>query len=316
MQIEKAILAYEIDLRAENKSPATIRWYTHKLRYFADWLSRQGATRDVEDIAACDVKAFLLDLCAAQETVNGARRYRRGKPSSLTIHGYAQVIKTFCGWLKRNGYAAHNPCESLAMPKVEKYVIQAFTAEDVRRMLKAAQGRRHSERDYAIVLLLYDTAARAGELVRLKLEDVDFEGGWLRVNGKGAKERMVPLGQSARRALWRYANVCRPEPLLPAMREVFLNERREPLSVFGVWRIVRTVAEAAGVHGKRLSPHTLRHAAAGDFLRNGGDAFALQKLLGHTTLAVTRMYVDLVAKDLAEAHKRASPGDNLRLRVR
>ena len=78
----------------------------------------------------------------------------------------------------------------------------------------------------------------------------------------------------------------------------------------------RQAAERAGIRGKRLSPHTLRHAAAEDFLRNGGDAFTLQKLLGHTTLAVTRMYVDLVAKDVAEAHKRASPGDNLRLRLR
>ena len=126
----------------------------------------------------------------------------------------------------------------------------------------------------------------------------------------------MPLGQASRRALWRYCNVCRPEPLLPTMREAFLNERREPLSVLGVWRIVRRVEEAAGVNGKRLWPHTMRHAAAEDFLRNGGDAFALQTLLGHTTLTVTRMYVDLVAKDLAEAHRRASSGDNLRLRVR
>lgn len=316
MQIGKGILAYEIDLKAENKSPATIRWYTHKLRYFAEWLNESRSISEVNGVESKHVKAFLLHLCNAERAVDGVRQYRKGKASSLTVHGYAQVIKTFFGWLTRNGYLDANPCKEMPMPKVEKYVIHAFTTEDVRRMLKAAQERRHAQRDYALVLLLYDTAIRAGELTRLKLEDVDFEGGWLRVNGKGAKERMVPLGQTSKRALWRYCNLHRPEPLLPTMREVFLSERREPLSVSGAWRIVRGVASAAKVNGKRLSPHTMRHAAAEDFLRNGGDAFALQKLLGHTTLTVTRMYVDLVASDLAEAHKRASPGDNLRLRLR
>jgi len=315
MQIGKAILAYEIDLRAENKSLATIRWYTHKLRYFTEHLEQQGLSLEIAALRREHITAFLVRLRDASDTVDG-RRLSNGRLSSLTVKGYAQVIKTFCGWLARNGLFAENPAEKLPMPKVERYVIQAFTAEDVRQMLKAAQNRRHAERDHTVILLLYDTAMRAGELVSLKLEGVDLERGWLHVKGKGGAERMVPLGQTARRALWRYIHLFRPEPLLPAMREVFLNERREPLSVYGVWRIVRRVAETAGVNGKRLSPHTLRHAAAEDFLRNGGDAFTLQKLLGHTTLAVTRMYVDLVAKDVAEAHKRASPGDNLRLRLR
>jgi len=315
MQLDKALLAYEIDLRAENKSPKTIDWYRHKLRYFADWLAH-GDIGHVEDLEPGHIKGFLLYLGQLDQAIGGGRRLKNGRPSSLTVHGYAQVLKTFCGWLARNGYADNSPFDGVGMPKVERYVVQAFTDEDVRKMLRAARARRHAERDYALVLLLYDTAIRAGELVRLRLEDVDFEGGWLRVLGKGARERMVPMGQAARRALWRHVTVSRPEPALPTMREVFLNERREPLSVFGVWRVVRSVAEAAGVNGKRLSPHTLRHAAATDFLRNGGDAFALQKLLGHSSLTVTRMYVDLVATDLQDAHRRASPGDNLRVRRR
>lgn len=316
MQVEKTLLAYEIDLQAERKSPSTIRWYRHKLHYFASWLSQERGVSDIEGLSSEHVKAFLMYLQGLRRTVNGRTAFRKGAPSSLTVHGYAQVIKTFCVWLVRSGYLDRNPFEGVGMPKVEQYVIQAFTADDVRKMLRAAQVRRHGERDYAIVLLLYDTAIRAGELTRLKLEDVDFDGGWLRINGKGSKQRMVPMGQTARRALWRYMEMARPEPIVPTVCEVLLNERREPLTAQGVWRIVRQAAEAADVNGKRLSPHTLRHAAAEDFLRNGGDAFALQKLLGHTSLAVTRMYVDLVAKDLADAHRRASPGDNLRVRRR
>lgn len=315
MQLDKALLAYEIDLRAENKSPHTIRWYRHKLHYFAEWLAR-GDIGQVGDLTPDHIKGFLLYTGSLTQAQSEHGHLKNGRPSSLTTHGYARAIKAFCRWLARNDYVDRSPFDGVGMPKVEQSVVQAFTSDDVRKMLRVAQARRHAHRDYALVLLLYDTAIRAGELARLRLEDVDFEAGWLRVQGKGAKERMVPLGQTARRALWRYVETARPEPIVPAACQVFLNERRESMSVFGVWRIVRSVAEAAGVTGKRLSPHTLRHSAAEDFLRNGGDAFALQKLLGHTSLAVTRMYVDLVAKDLQDAHRRASPGDNLRVRRR
>ena len=313
MQLDKALLAYEIDLRAENKSPKTIRWYRHKLHYFADWLAR-GDIGHVEDLRSEHIKGFLLYLGQLDQAIDGQHHLKGDGLSGFTRHGYAQVLKSFCRWLARNGHLDRSPFDGVGMPKVERYVIQAFTDEDVRKMLRAAQKRRHAARDYAAVLLLYDTAIRAGELVRLRLEDVDFEAGWLRVFGKGARERMVPLGQTARRALWRYVTLSRPEPALPIMREVFLNERHEPLTDSGLWRVVREVAQAAGVNGKRLSPHTMRHAAAEAFLRNGGDAFALQKLLGHSSLTVTRMYVDLVATDLQDAHRRASPGDNLRVR--
>src|SRR3990170_3278924 len=219
MQLDKAILAYEIDLRAENKSPQTVRWYRHKLHYFAEWLAHGDIGR-VQDLTPAHVKGFLLYLGGLSQAIDGRHHLKNGGLSSLTVHGYAQVLKSFCRWLVRNDYADRSPFEGVGMPKVEWYVIQAFSEEDVRKMLRAAQGLRHGARDYALVLLLFDTAIRAGELVRLRLDDVDFEGGWLRVFGKGARERMVPLGQTARRALWRYVTVSRPEPMLPTMREV------------------------------------------------------------------------------------------------
>src|SRR3972149_772826 len=104
MQLDKALLAYEIDLRAENKSPKTIDWYRHKLRYFADWLAR-GDIGHVEDLEPGHIKGFLLYLGQLDRAIGGKRRLNNGRPSSLTVHGYAQVLKTFCGWLVRNGYA-------------------------------------------------------------------------------------------------------------------------------------------------------------------------------------------------------------------
>ena len=204
MRLQKAFLAYEIDLKAENRSPDTIRWYHHKLGYFAEWLAREHGIADVEALTGEYAKGFLLYVQGLRQNAAGSRPFSRGRPAGLTVHGYARAIRAFCRWLARNGYVDKSPFDGIRMPKVERPVVQAFTADDVRHMLKAARSRRHGERDYTILLLLYDSAIRAGELVKLTLEDVDFDGGWLRVNGKGGKQRMVPLGQTARRALWRY----------------------------------------------------------------------------------------------------------------
>jgi integrase/recombinase XerD len=297
MRVRTAIDTWLLDLRAENKSPGTIEWYKHKLGYFADWLER-GDVGSVDHLNADHVKGFLHYLQTLDRAADGRRAFKGGKVSSLTAHGYAQVIRTFGRWLVRIGYAERDPFDGVRMPKVDQYVIAAFTAEDLRQMLNAARHGRNADRNFTMILVLYDTAIRAGELASLTLGQVDFKGGWLRIKGKGAKERLVPMGAASKRALWRYVKEARPEPLVPAIDNVFLNERREPMTLSGVWRVVRETGDKAGIIGKRLSPHTIRHAAAEDFLRNGGDAFALQKLLGHTTLTVTRMYVDLVSKDL------------------
>jgi len=316
MHIRKAVEGYHIDLLADGKSPATVRWYMHKLRYFTEYLEAQGLPVEAGLLRREHILGFLVYLRSLGAAVDGRAYVAKDRLSSLTVKGYAQVVKTFCRWLRRNGLSRVNAAADLAMPRVDKYVVEAFTADEVRRMLQATQQSREGARDHTIILLLYDTAMRLGELTRLTLDDVDMEGGWVKVRGKGARERVIPVGRTAKRALWRYIAMYRREPAQAREQAVFLNQRGEPLSGAGVYKLVRQAAERAGVRGKRLSPHTLRHAAAEDFLRNGGDAFTLQKLLGHTTLAVTRMYVDLVAKDVAEAHKRASPGDNLRLRLR
>jgi site-specific recombinase XerD len=156
--------------------PRTIQWYEQKLRHFTEWLRDAHAVEQVEELTSAHIREFIIEFSCDTSAVNRGRKLRRGKPSSLTVHGYAQVIKTFCRWLVTTGCLATSPWGTLAMPRVEHYQVQAFTAEDIRAMLKAAQLRRHGERDYLITLLLYDTAIRANELARLTLDDIDFTG--------------------------------------------------------------------------------------------------------------------------------------------
>lgn len=309
MQLETARHHYLLDCQSENKSDHTVRWYDSKLRYFIRWVEDNHKVTDADDLGPSRIKDFLRAL--------REQKGRRGKMSSLTVHGYAQVIQTFCHWLVENQYTkSPDPWRGIQMPKVEQVQIKAFTTDDINAMLDAVQHKpRNGQRDFAIIWVLFDTAIRASELLKLTLDDVDFQGSQLVIHGKGLRMRTVSIGRQTHRALHNYIHHVRGEPFLPSTQEVFLNERGEPLTLSGLWRIVKLAGEKAGITGKRLSPHTIRHAGAESMLRDCNfSAFHIQKALGHSTLNTSRLYVDLVEGDLKELYRRGGPGDHLRRR--
>lgn len=168
----------------------------------------------------------------------------------------------------------------------------------------------------SIIYLLLDTGMRASELCALTLADVNRSSGDLRVLGKGNKWRTVHMALSARRALWRYLEAHRRgaevgEPLFTGFRG---HTPGAPLTKFGLSQLIRKAGERAGIEGVRCSPHTFRHTFAINFLRNGGDLFQLQALLGHEDIAIVRRYVQYAEQDLANAHRKASPADRMRLK--
>ena len=135
----------------------------------------------------------------------------------------------------------------------------------------------------------------------------------LKVLGKGNKERLIPIGKNVQRLLWRYISRYRPEPVMPNSDLLFLTMDGRPLTKDRVDKIMTYYGRKAGLAGVRCSPHTLRHTAAVSFLRNGGDVFSLQRILGHASLEMTRRYCELADIDIKKAHTTASPVDNLRL---
>jgi site-specific recombinase XerD len=179
------------------------------------------------------------------------------------------------------------------------------------RSLLAAVDDRSSDavRDRALVLLMLDTGIRLGELVALSVGDVDLVEGRCRVMGKGSKERVVPLGGRARRAI-RTSLLARGS--LSADDPLFVGRQGARLTPRALQQMVRRLARSAGVT-QRCSPHVLRHSFARAFLANGGDVFSLQRILGHSpsSLQVTRRYVRLLDDDLRAVHRRVSPADRL-----
>ena len=207
-----------------------------------------------------------------------------------------------------DGLLDQNPIDRVDKPRRRRAVISTFSPEEVESILATCRNDFVGVRDRAIILTLLDCGLRASELCGLRLEDIDWREQTLLVVGKGDKERIVPFGSAVRRVLGEYIGRRGDLPC----RELFVSVYGEPINRHRLRAIVRRRCEAAGIKGVRCSPHTFRHTFAVMFLRAGADAFTLQKLLGHSDLAMTRRYCELSRTDVLEKHRLFSPADRLR----
>jgi integrase/recombinase XerD len=233
--------------------------------------------------------------------------------SASTMRGHAKVVKAFFAWCGREGLLAHNsPAARLPRIKMPQYVIQMFSPEQLAALLGACDvGTPLGYRDYAIFLVVVDTGIRVGELLGLTLENV-FDG-YLKVFGKGAKEREVGIGPTSGRALWKYTHLHR-RPAQAFERHVFLSVRGKPIDKGTVWDAIQRAGQEAGIEGIRLSPHTFRHTFAKSYLANGGDIFSLSRLLGHSDVKTTEVYLkDFRSSDARLHHSEFSPVERFRL---
>jgi integrase/recombinase XerD len=213
----------------------------------------------------------------------------------------------------REEYLANNPMAGIPVPKASTKIINTFTDDQIAQLAQGWQRPNgNNSRNLAILLLMLDSGLRVSEVTGITLDDVDLEAGQIRITrAKGGNERMVPIGSVVRRALWKYINHHRSRPLTDNVTGLFLNEHGLPLTRNGVQQMLRRQANREGITGVRVSPHSCRHTFAKNYLLNGGDIFSLQKILGHSSLASVRMYLNLFATDIKKQHERFSPVDNL-----
>ncbi len=210
-----------------------------------------------------------------------------------------------------------NPFVRVKIPKPPRKVIPTFSDLQLHQLFGAIKtSTPEGYRDYAIILTLLDTGLRVSELCSLRLKDLWLEDGMVKVMGKGNKERLIPIGKHVQRFLWRYINGWRPEPANGNLDFLFLTRDGRPLTKDRVEKMMARYGKKSEIAGIRCSPHTLRHTAAVRFLRNGGDVFCLQRMLGHSSLEMTRHYCELADIDVKRAHITASPVDNLNLHQR
>ena len=321
MLLSKSISGFILAKQADGLSFNTLdiyRWALDKLTAFLN-------DKPVEDVTVEDLRRFFAYLKDDYHNASITRKRERLSASSRQDAWVA--VKSFWRWA-HNELGAERVDTSIKRPEGETPVITPFSEDDVRAMLKAAErvetrpGERRksfalryptSARNVALILLLLDTGLRVSEAARLKVGNVDLATGETTVephgSGRKTKSRHVYLGKVARRAVWKY--LAQREDAMQFNAPLFVTEDDKPMSKFSIGLVIRRIGKRAGV--PNAHPHRFRHTFAVQYLRNGGDTFTLQRLLGHSTMEMVRRYLDLADADDAEAHRRASPADHWRL---
>ncbi len=245
--------------------------------------------------------ADLLEFLAKCQTRGESRRTRLRRGAA---------IRSFYRHLCQAGIITKNPASLLVSPRPTKSLPKALKTAETDRLLRSAGPETRGPEALRASLaleLLYGCGLRAQELSGLAIEDIDLESGFVRVVGKGDKERRVPLGAPIRQALKAYLKDARPGWVRPTSgRHVLLSTRGRPFSRQSIWKLVKSAALAADLD-PRVSPHTLRHSFATDLLRGGADLRSVQEMLGHASIDTTQIYTGLAQDHLRGSHRRHHP---------
>lgn len=231
--------------------------------------------------------------------------------SATTVARKIASVKSFFSYLVDEGEVIRDPTERLSTPRVGRSLPKALSVEEVERLLKEPLKLSTPEamRDTAMLELLYASGLRVSELTNLDLRDVNTSEQYVRCVGKGSKERVVPLYQSAVDAVVAYTEVSRPKLLGPRKQgevALFVNRRGERLTRQGFWLILKGYGRQAGIKGS-ITPHTLRHSFATHLLAGGASLRNVQELLGHASISTTQVYTHLTTDQVREAYDEAHP---------
>ena len=302
INLSRLIKHFESFNRSEGKSPRTLEWYTYVLEFFHDWLEESGMSTALKDIGEEEVREFVLYL--QERRVNGRLL------SSHTVANRVRGLKGFFSWLGRQRYTEVNVLEKLKVPKTDEKLVEPLTPKEVDRLFsainaKSALGARNS----AMVALFLDAGLRLSELTNLKEEDVHLDDRYIKVMGKGSKERMLPLGAKCHRAMLHYYYHLRTEPLHTGVDTFFLTLDGYPLTSKAVKSLLVRLSKSAEV--LRLHPHLFRHTYATHFLINGGDLLLLKQNLGHTSLTMVEHYRHVASQIAAVTSRGFSPLDHM-----
>ena len=268
--------------------------YSRDLVRYLDFLEKAGR-RKPGDISATDITAFMIDL-------------QKGKISARSRGRSLSAIRMFHKFLMIENYADHNPAAIIEAPRTLHKLPQFLESREVDALFAACDGKRSEDlRDRAMLELLYATGLRVSELVNLKLREINLDSGYLMTVGKGNKERLVPIGESAREWVAVYLESVRPK-LDPVKQNLslFLSRLGAAMTRQAFWNIIKKRAGVAAIR-KNISPHTLRHSFATHLLENGADLRSVQIMLGHADLSSTQIYTHVTRERLKRLHQQIHP---------
>lgn len=268
----------------------TLKSYGEDLNEFVNFCTLRGKNKP-QDFTLGFIRSFLAGLTQKQ-------------PSRNTILRKIATLRSFAGYLLAQGKIEQNPFKLLPAPKREKLLPKFLTLEESTRLIDTAADKgRHAVRNKALFELIYSSGLRRSEVTGLKIADVDFFNGVIKVLGKGNKERYVPVTEEALQAIKNYL-ACRANPL--PNEPLFLNKNGTALTGDGLAYIFKQLAVQSHI-ARKVSPHSLRHSFATHLLNNGCDLRSLQEMLGHKTLAATQVYTHVSLDKLKSVYEHAHP---------
>jgi len=287
-----ALREFDADLGLRAAAEKTRRAYGSDLARFARWCT----ARSLEP-AAVDTR--MLRRYAASLSQGGL------SPSSLARN--VASLRAFYRMLREHGVIASNPAELLTLPKRPRSLPHVLRPDELAQLLDRIPLSTPLElRDRAMLELAYASGLRAEELVTLTVDSVDFDAEQVRIEGKGSKTRLVPVGEPALRALTRYLERARPALVHDQQRALLLSKSGRPLSTSDVRRRLRIWSTRAGLGGA-VHPHALRHSFATHLLNGGADLRAIQELLGHSSISTTQVYTQVESARLRRAYASSHP---------
>ena len=282
--------AFLTELQNKNFSPLTVRVYRGALEEFSQFCTTRHIT-DENAFTPANLRAFFANLQLAN-------------PKRNTLLRKIATLRSFAAYLLRQGKLTRNPFTLLPSPKREKLLPKFLSIEETDRLLDTAEESPHfAARNKALFELMYSSGLRRSEVTRLKIRDVDFFNGLVKVLGKGRKERLIPVTHTALDALKDYL-ACRKNP--QPGDALFLNKNGTPLTGDGLAYIFKNTAISSHL-ARRVTPHSLRHSFATHLLSNGCDLRSLQEMLGHSSLSATQVYTHVSLEQLKKVYNRAHP---------
>ena len=272
----------------------TLDAYGRDLKKYLDYLRQQGITL-LEKTGREEIFQFL-----ASQQKNGLA------PASVTR--CLAAVRSFYQFLLKEQIIEVNPAKELETPRTDKYLPQVLTFNDVELLLEQPEcSKIGGRRDKAMLEILYATGIRVSELVSLDINDINIKMGFLRCEGKGSKERIIPLGSTAIKSLMEYLQHSRA--VMQKHREekaLFLNAQGKRLTRQGFWKILKKYSRKSGINGE-ITPHTLRHSFATHLLENGADLRSVQEMLGHADISTTQIYTHLTRQKIKDVYNQTHP---------
>ena len=287
MTLQTALDSFILDQRLRGNTEKTIRGYQGILTRFVAWLLENGVS-EMDALTLFSVQKYQLHLDAKPAERSGGE-----KLTKRSIQTYMRHIRGFLKFCYAEGFRADPLHEKIKLPKAERPVIEILTNDEIKTILESFSKSKIGLRNRVFICLLLDCGLRLSEAVGLKTENINFEKGYIKVLGKGRKERIVPAGLKIRRMMLAYVHKRRAADAA-ADKYFFLTDDGKPITNGGVTSLIRRLKIRTGV--ARLHAHLFRHTFATNFLIHGlGDVYELSRILGHSEIRTTEKYLQLAS---------------------